>query len=89
MATLVPFLPSPISAFRFSATFDDALHDCIVHWNVVGQRWYLTVVRQDGTRIVTIARVASPDNYDIDLIAGYFASTMVFRQSSQMFEINP
>jgi hypothetical protein len=87
--TIVPFLPSPLAAFRFSATLDDSLYDCVVHWNVFGQRWYLSVYDQDGVRILTLPRVASPDGYDISLTAGYFASTLVFRQSSQAFEINP
>jgi len=87
--TIIQFLPSPISAFQFIAELDGNNYNCIVTWNVYGQRWYITVANQDGTPVFTLPQIGSPNNYDISLTAGYFTSTMVFRQSLQRYEINP
>lgn len=89
MATLIQFAPSPLAAFQFLAVLDGQTYTCTVTWNVFGQRWYLTIETQDGTRVVTEALIGSPPDFDISLTAGYFASTMVFRQATQVFEIAP
>lgn len=89
MTTLVVFQPSPLVAFQFLATLDEQLYTCSVRWNVFGQRWYLYISTQDGTLVVAQALVGSPPDYDISLTAGYFTSTMVFRQDTQTFEITP
>ena len=89
--TLIPFLPSPLAAFQFQVTLDLQAYNCVVTWNVFGQRWYVSIYDQEGTRIVTIARISSPPSPDpgISLTAGYFNSTLIFRDDDQMFEVNP
>lgn len=89
MAERIPFTPSPLAAFQFQAVLDGDIYICVVTWNVFGARWYVTITSQNGTRIVTLPLIASPPDSDISLTAGYFASTMIFRESARVFEIAP
>lgn len=89
MTTYV-FAPTPTAPYQFQPTLDGAQYTANVTWNVFGQRWYLNVYQLDGTLVCAVALVGSPDDYDINLVGGYFTtSTLVFRQSSQNFEVNP
>lgn len=89
--TLIPFLPSPLAAFQFQVTLDQLQYNCVITWNVFGQRWYISIYDQDGNRVFTMPLIASPASPapGISLTAGYFTSTMIFRDDDQMFEINP
>jgi len=89
MTTLVSFIPSPRAPFQFQATLDGVVYNVIVTWNTGGQRWYVNVYDQSNTLIFTLPMIGSPPAYDISLTAGYFTSTMIFRQTSQQFEITP
>ncbi|MEJ0017540.1 MAG: hypothetical protein WDN25_13435 [Acetobacteraceae bacterium] len=89
MAQVVPFAPTPAGPFQFAAVLDGQSYTVIVTWNVSGQRWYVSVYTGAGDRVLSIAMVGSPDDHDISLVAGYFISTLVFRQSSQTFEVSP
>lgn len=89
MTTFVNFAPTAVAPFQFQPTLDGVIYNAIVRWNVFGQRWYVTVYQQDGTPIVTLPNIGSPLGYDISLVAGYFTSTLVFRQATQQFEISP
>lgn len=91
MTTVVQFQPSTTNAFQFQPTLDGDIYTCIVTWNLYGQRFYINVIGLDGTLIFTLALIGSLPAPDpgISLTAGYFTSTMVFRQQSQTFEINP
>lgn len=90
MTTFIKFDPSPSANFQFNATLDGANYIVICTWNVYSARYYLNVYNNNGTLIVTNPIVASPDDFDINLVFGYFyASTLVYRQSSNSFEIAP
>jgi hypothetical protein len=89
VTTSVVFNPSPRQPFQFLATLDDAAYNVTVKWNVSGQRWYVFVDGPDGTNVVTLPLVGSPPGYDISLVAGYFTSTLVYRTSSETFEVSP
>lgn len=89
MTTLVNFAPSPLAPFQFQATLDGVAHNVIVTWNVFGRRWYVNVYQQDGTRVVSLPNIGSPPGKGISLVAGYFKSTLVFRQATRQFEIAP
>lgn len=89
MTTVTAFSPSPLGPFQFQPTLDGVEYNAIVTWNTYAQRWYVNVYDQSGTLIVAIARVGSPPGFDISLVAGYFASTLVFRQATQTFEVSP
>jgi hypothetical protein len=87
MTTLVNFAPSPIAPFQFQASLDGADYDCIVTWALFGARWWFTVNSQDGVAVVALPLIASPPDRGFSLTAGYFKSTIVFREATQTFEI--
>lgn len=92
--TTVPFVPTTLAPFQFQATLDGAPYNVVVTWNVYrggagGSGYYISVYDQSGTRILTLAMVGSPPDSDISLTAGYFSSTLVFREDSQTFEALP
>lgn len=90
MTTFVPFTPTPNGPFSFAATFDGATYQLTVLWNVFGQRWYLQCVGGNNQLVFMLPLIGSPNNGSINLLAGYFiANTLVFRVSSQNFEIGP
>lgn len=88
--TVYPFTPNVSSPFQFQPTLDGITYTVLVTWNVTAQRYYLNLYGLDGARVATIALVGSPSDSDINLVQGYFtASTLVFRQDSQQFEVLP
>jgi hypothetical protein len=91
MTTFVPFTPQPNGApFAFSATFDGETYQVTAQWNVFGQRWYIVCVGGNNVVVFNLPLIGSPNSGDINLLAGYFlVSTLVFRVSSQNFEIGP
>jgi hypothetical protein len=89
MTTYVNFNPSPNANFQFNLTLDTFSYVAICTFNIYSQRYYINIYDTYGNLIVARPVIGSPDNYDIDLILGYFTSTLVYRVSSQNFEINP
>ena len=83
------FSPSTNAPFQFVPTLDGQQYLCTVVWNVFGQRWYIRLSTLQGNLVLYKARVESPDTSDINLLFGYFTSTMVFRDSTQTFEVLP
>lgn len=89
MTTFVDFKPAANNPFQFQATLDGQLYTVIVTWNLFGQRYYVNVYTLGGVLIVAIAMVGSPLDYDISLIAGYFASKLIWRVQNGQFEVSP
>ena len=89
MTTLVPFTPSLAAPFQFQATLDGNLYTVIISWNLFGQRYYVNIYDSSNVWIVTLPLIGSPSNYPISLTAGYFASKLIFRQATQIFEVHP
>ena len=90
MTTLITFTPSNISLFQFNPTLDGITYIATCTWNLYGERYYINIYTQNRTLVMSRPIIGSPDNYDINLIIEYFStSTMVYRTSSNQFEINP
>jgi uncharacterized protein DUF6983 len=90
MTTFVPFVPSPRGPFSFTATLDGTGYQITVTWNAYGQRWYLQCIAPGNVLVFMLPLIGSPDTGDINIVAGYFiANTLVFRVSTQTFEIGP
>jgi hypothetical protein len=90
MTTYTQFAPNANVAFQFQPTLDGSQYNLVVTWSLFRKGWYINIYDPQGNLIVTEALVGSPDNYDIDLVWGYFlVSTLVFRASTQQFEVNP
>ena len=84
----VNFQPSPTTPFMFSAVFDGIQYNISVTWNLTGLRYYVNIYGNDGTLVLCAPLVGSPSGYDIDIVAGYFTSTLVFRTLTNNFEIS-
>ena len=84
----VNFQPSNTSPFTFSAILDGVQYNISVTWNLTGLRYYVNIYSQEGTLILCAPMVGSPTGYDIDIVAGYFTSTLVFRTLTNNFEIS-
>lgn len=65
MTTVIPFLPSNLTAPKFVATFDGFTYNVTVTWNVSAQRYYVNIYAQDGTWIVTTPLVQTPPSRNL------------------------
>jgi hypothetical protein len=88
MITFVDFTPSDTTAFQFQAVLDGIQHNVVVTYNFFGQRYYVNVYDTQGALVIAAPMVGSPPGYDIDLMAGRFTSTMIYRTDSNRFEIS-
>ena len=90
MTTFVQFNPSPYANFQFNPELDGVSYTAICTWNTYAPRYYINIYDNYGTLIVTNPLIASPDDFDINLVYGYFqTSKLVYRESSNSFEITP
>jgi hypothetical protein len=89
--TVIAFTPTSNTVFSFTATLDGVNYTCVVTWNLWAQRWYLNIYSISPTALVVCkALIASPDNYPINLVFGYFTtSTLVFYDENQTFVVTP
>ena len=84
---IVPFTPSDTANFEFQVTLDGAPYNCICTFNAYRSAYYVSVYDLVGELIVSRPVVASPSFYNVNLLAGYFETTMIYRDASQSFEI--
>lgn len=90
MAEIIPFQPTATQPFQFSPTLDGVTYTATIPWNLTRQDFFLSLATQSGVLVCYRALVGSPPTYDIDLLAMLgFSSTLVYRESSQNFEIGP
>lgn len=87
MTTIIPFNPQPNANFQFAPFLDGATYTGICTWNVYGCRYYLNIYALEGALILSIPLIQSPPYGSINLTAGYFNTPIVYRQSSNTFEI--
>lgn len=87
--TYTNFVPPASGAFQFQPTLDGQVYTVIVTWSLFGRRFYVSIYQLDGTLVVSLPMIGSPSFRDISLTAGYFTSTLVFRQANQQFEVSP
>lgn len=86
--TLYQFTPTTGQNFSFLPTLDGQEYSAIVTWSLFGQRWILNIFTLQGGFVMQKPLTASPTNYDINLIAGYFTSTsLVYRASTNNIEV--
>jgi hypothetical protein len=87
MAIIIPFNPTPTALFQFSPVLDGVTYIATTTWNIYSQRYYLNVYTVNQVLEFSIPLIASPDTGNINLAAGYFDTPIVFRGSSNNFEI--
>ena len=85
-----PFAPNVNRNFQFAPTLDGTQYTVLVNWSLFGRRWLVNVYNLQGVRVVTKPLRTSPDDYDINMLKGYFTtSSLVYRASSDTFEVRP
>lgn len=90
MATITKFDPSPNAQFQFSVRLDGINYSVQCPYNNYSPRYYFSILDNQGNLVLNRPIIASPDNYDINLIEGYFQeSKLVYRYSSQSFIVTP
>jgi hypothetical protein len=92
MTTLIPLTLNNAVSPPFSAIFtlDGVAYTGSVVWNVAGQRWYLNLQDANAQAVWNGPLIGSPLNHDIYLAPGIFSqSTILFREDTGNFEVNP
>ena len=69
---------------RFKPVLDGTAYEAGVNFRA--GRWYLDLINQNSQCFCSVPVVASPDNYDVQLIKR-FKTKFVFRASSSAFEV--
>jgi hypothetical protein len=87
MTTYIQFSPSSNSNFTFEADLDGQTYTLTARWSLYGERYYLMITDLSGNVLLNIPMVASPNNYDISLTAGYFTTKVIYREGSNQIEI--
>ncbi len=59
MTTYTQFTPTTNAAFSFQATLDDSSYNVVVTYNLVGQRYYVTIYDLSGNLVVARGLVSS------------------------------
>jgi len=88
----IAFTPNNSAAppFQVSVTLDGVSYSMITMWSTYSQRWYVSLNDQSGNVVVNQAMIGSPPGFDIRLFPGLFmTSTVVYRVSTNQFEIGP
>lgn len=91
MTTFIAFQPQASTSppFQTAVTLDGATYALSCTWNLMG-RWYFTLATQSGIPVYTAGLIGSPLNGDILLAPGIFqTSTILYRESTGNFEVNP
>lgn len=90
MTTYFPFAPTVNRNFAFTPTLDGVQYSVEVNWALFGQRWIVNVFTLQGVRVLSKPLRTSPEDYDINIVQGYFKlSSMVYRASSDTFVVTP
>lgn len=93
MTTYTDFAPPVNQMFQFQPTLDGNQYIVTVPWNQYGKRYYINIQDLLGNTVLFVALIGSPPDYDINLISLrpdiFTTSTLVFRQATQQFEVNP
>lgn len=90
MTTLTQFSFTTNNNFQFNPTLDGLPYIAICTWNIYSPRYFISIYDTFNNLILSRPVVASPDDYDINLVEGYFTtSKLVYRGSSNNFEVTP
>lgn len=90
MTTLFPFTPTVSQNYTFQPTLDGQVYNVEVTWSLFGQRWLVNCYDLSNNLIFARPLRSSPNNYDINLAAGYFvSSSLVYREQTRNFEVSP
>lgn len=84
---ITPFNPSQSANFQFQASLDGSTYNVVCVWSAYGLRYYVNFYDLTGVLVLSRPLIASPDTANISLTAGYFDTTVVYRDSRAVFEV--
>jgi hypothetical protein len=85
----IVFNPASTAQFSFNCLLDGQNYTINIPFNAYRQDYYFNIYDVTNNLVLSKPLIGSPLNSDINLLKEYFVSTMVFRQPTQTFEINP
>lgn len=69
MTTVIPFIPSNITAPNFLLNLDNSPYTCKITWNISAQRYYINIYGLDGTWITTVPLITTPPARAVDSVS--------------------
>ena len=84
---IIAFIPDGKTPFRFQATVGGNKLFASVPYNQYSRRYYLKLTDSSWNTVSFTPLIASPDEYDINLAPGYPGGSLIFRESSNQFEV--
>ncbi len=90
--TTIPFQPSPTAAPPFTTlvVLDGVAYTLTTMWSVYRSDWFYSLTDDSGNLIINAPLIGSPPDSNIYLAPGVFsASTLLYRVSTESFEITP
>ncbi|ENC7539748.1 hypothetical protein ABK178_004278 [Salmonella enterica subsp. enterica serovar Brandenburg] len=88
MTTLIPFKPDGRGPFQFTARIGEYEIFARVPFNLYANRYYLELKDSSGEVLVYTPLIASPDGYDINLALPFALGKLIFRESTNQFEVS-
>lgn len=88
MTTLIPFKPNGREPFQFTVTLGSITLFATVPYNLYSNRYYIQLKDSSGDVVVYTPLIGSPDEYDINLALSYAPRKLVYRESSNQFEVS-
>lgn len=93
MTVFIDFFQPPNALFQFNAVLDGNQYLIQTPWNVYRGDYYVFIFDQNGNRVLTVPRIGSPPNYNINLISIrpdlFTVSSLIWRPSTGQFEVGP
>jgi len=69
MTSYFPFQSSRSSAPLFMPTLDGQVYQCIVTWNIFGQRYYVNCYDGSGVRVFTVPMLETSAGHNIQMMS--------------------
>lgn len=85
--TFFTFAPTSTTPYQFQPTFDGEIYTIICTWSLFGRRYYVNCYDLSGNLQFALPMIGSPQDADISMTAGYFTTKLVFRASTNNFEV--
>mgnify|MGYP003345400130 CR=1 FL=1 len=84
MDTYIVQKQSP-QAQQYNVQLDGNTYTASIYWMAFSQRFYIVIYDSAGDIIVNKALISS--DYDVNLLAGYFASIMYYNESDSVLQV--
>ena len=87
MTAFITFSPPNNEPFQFTASVNGRMLFCVVLYNFYANRYYLQATDNGNAVALNVPMIASPDEYDINLALPFAPGKIVYRASSNQFEV--